>query len=239
MRSHELELFRVCGKMIYMINIPAEWIGGINIAVIVFYIFFLLRGARRGFLLQILSTFGTLAAFLASWRYCGFASGYYRLFPQKLNPMTNVPLVGDAVYSYLNQIIWFVALFLIIRLVFMILEKLVSGISELPVVREVSGLLGALFGGVAATVWILVICTVLYTPIVKNGKDVAGNTLIGTISRKTSEIVTQVAGPISTSEVFSKLYTNAKDLNDKDKEFLENWLSEHGLEPLDDRSEAE
>ena len=215
-----------------MINLPVDSVKAINIAVILLYAFSLWRGAKKGFLLQILSTFGTMLAFLAAWRYRGVASKFYRLWPDSLNPMKGNPYLGDAVYAYLNEIIWFAALFLIICLLFLILGKLVSGISSLPVIKEVSGLLGAVLGGLAATVWVLVICTVMNTPLFTNGAEIAKNSLIGTISDAAASTVSQFAGPIDTSEVFQKVYSGAKDLDDKDKEFLEDWLIDHGIEPV-------
>ena len=142
----------------------------INIAVVILFVIFMVRGAKRGVLMQVLSAFGTVVSFLAAWRYCTFASGYYNLWPKSIVPMNEIPGVGDTVYSRLNNLIWFIALFIVIRLLFIILEKLCSGLSGLPVLKEISGLLGGILGIVSATIWIMVICVVLNMPFFKNGK---------------------------------------------------------------------
>lgn len=215
-----------------MIRIENNWFMAINIAVVVLYLFFIARGAKKGFLLQILSTFGTILSFLAAWRYCGFAARYYKLWPENLNPMGNTPVVKDAVYIYLNEIAWFAALFVILLLLFKILEKLVRGISDLPVIKEISELLGGILGAVAATVWIVVISTVMRTPLFENGIEAVDQTALGIISSTTGRVVEQFAGPITSSETFSKLFQNVQNLDGKDKEFLEDWLSDHGFDPM-------
>ena len=64
-------------------------------------------------------------------------------------------------------------------------------------------------------------------------------TLIGTVSHGTSELVTQFAGPISASDAVGTLYEEARKLDGKDKEFLSEWLSEHGFEPMEEEDDAE
>lgn len=215
-----------------MIRIENNWFMAINIGVVVLYLFFIVRGAKKGFLLQILSTFGTILSFLASWRYCGFAARYYKLWPEQLNPMNSTPVVKDVVYIYLNEIAWFAALFIILLLLFKILEKLVRGISDLPVIKEISGLLGGILGAVAATVWIIVFSTVMRTPLFENGIEAVDNTAVGIVSSTAGRVVEEFAGPITSSETFGKVLQNMQNLDGKDKEFLEDWLSDHGFDPM-------
>ena len=189
--------------------------------------------------MQVLSAFGTIVSFLAAWRYCTFASGYYNLWPKGIVPMNDIPGVGDMVYSHLNELIWFIVLFIVIRLVFIVLEKLCSGLSGLPVLKEISGLLGGLLGIVSAAIWIMVICVVLNMPFFKNGKWVTDHTLIGTITSTISKTVTEFAGPINASETIGDLYQEVTEFGDQDKEAIGEWLSEHGIDPMDAQQSGE
>ncbi|MBQ8068198.1 MAG: CvpA family protein [Solobacterium sp.] len=211
----------------------------INIAVVILFVIFMVRGAKRGVLMQVLSAFGTVVSFLAAWRYCTFASGYYNLWPKSIVPMNEIPGVGDTVYSRLNNLIWFIVLFIVIRLVFIILEKLCSGLSGLPVLKEISGLLGGILGIVSATIWIMVICVVLNMPFFKNGKWVTDHSLIGTITNTVSKTVTEFAGPINASETIGELYQEVTEFGDQDKEAIGEWLSEHGIDPMDAQESGE
>ena len=214
-----------------MMTINTDWITYINIGVIIIYVIFMIMGARKGIIVQILSSLGTVISFIAAWRYCGFASGYYNLWPKDLTPMSEVPGFAQAVYSHLNELIWFILLFVIFRLLFLILEKLCSGLAGLPVIKEVSGLFGGVLGAVSATVWIMIICVVLNMPFFKNGREITGGSLIGKISDAVSGTVTEFAGPISASETIGNLYQGISEFGDQDMEAIGGWLSEHGINP--------
>ena len=218
-----------------MMTLNTEWLSPtyINIAVVVLYVIFMIRGAKRGVLVQVLSSLGTVVSFLAAWRYCSFASGYYELVPKDIVPMNEIPAIGQAIYSHLNEMIWFIALFAVLRLLFVILEKLCSGLSGLPVIKEVSGLLGGLLGVVSATIWILVLFVVLNMPFFRNGSEIANRSLIGTITNKVSHTVKEFAGPIDASETIGNMYQQMKDFDNQDMEVIGQWLEEHGISPMD------
>ena len=218
--------------IVCMITIPETWIQGINIAILVLYVIFLIRGAMKGVLLQILTTFGTFGAFLGAWRYCSLAQAYMNLWPLEWNPLTGNAMFGKAAYVYLNEMAWFFLLFIIIRLVFLVIEKLAEGLSSLPVVKEISGLLGGVLGVITATVWMLLFSTLLHTPLFENGAAIFEKTLLKPISAGVSYISEAVDAPLNASEVFSRVYTDYKNLDGKDKEFLQQWLSDHGFEPI-------
>ena len=220
-----------------MITINTEWIGYINILVIVLYAVCILRGAKKGVFVQILSSLGLIVSFLGAWRYCRFASTYYDLWPKDLVPMSQIPDLAKDMYSHLNQIIWFVLLLVIFRLLFMILEKLCSGLSGLPVIKEISSLLGAGLGAVSATIWVLVICTVMNLPIIKNGRKAAEGSLLGTITSFVSDKLEEFSAPVIASETLADMYDELKDMDNKDIDMIEDWLSEHGIEKTEEAAE--
>ena len=220
-----------------MITIPETWIQGINIAVLVFCLVFLIRGARKGVLLQILSTFGTLAAFLGAWRYCSFAQAYMNLWPTGWNPFAGNALLEKAAYVYLNETAWFFLLFILIRLFFKLLEKLADGLSSLPVIRELSAILGGALGLVCATVWLLLFSMILHTPLFANGPEIFENTLLKKADSAAALVSEAIDAPLTSTEVFSRLYRDYKNLDGRDKEYLSKWLSDHGFEPLPEGTE--
>ncbi len=221
-----------------MITIDMGWIKYINIAVIVLYLFFFVRGARRGFILQILSALGSLVSFLGAWRYCEFASGYYNLWPKNLLPMSDIPQLAQSIYKYMNQIVWFVVLFVVFRLLFIIIEKLCGGLSELPVIKEISTILGAMLGLVTATIWVIVIATVMNLPIIVNGRKAVQESFIGLITDTVSREYEQLAGPLDTSSTIGRLYEGITEYNDQDMDMISEWLSDHGIEPVDQQEAA-
>ena len=218
--------------IIGMITIPETLTQGINIAIIVFYLVFLVRGAKKGVLLQILTTIGTFAAFLGAWRYCSFAQDYMNLWPTAWNPFANNPMIARAAYVYMNETAWFFVLFIIIRLFFLLLEKLASGLSSLPVIKEISGILGGLLGVACASVWILLFSMILNTPLFANGAEIFESTLMKNVNDGAAYLSEAIDAPVTSTEVFNRLYKDFRNIDGKDKEFLQKWLKDHGFEPL-------
>ncbi len=214
-----------------MITIDTNYIALINAAVIILYVICYIRGAKRGVFLQILSSLGVVVSFLGAWRYCSLASSYYSLWPKNFVPMADIPFIGDQLYTHLNMILWFILLFFIFKLVFMIVEKLCEGLSDLPVIREVSGFLGGCLGLVSATVWIMVFCVILNLPLFRNGSSIAESSLIGKITDTASAYISEAAEPIAQSEMMGKAMEALNNFQDMDEDMITEWLSNHGIRP--------
>ena len=70
------------------------------------------------------------------------------------------------------------------------------------------------------------------TPLFENGIEAVDNTAVGIVSSTAGRVVEEFAGPITSSETFGKVLQNMQNLDGKDKEFLEDWLSDHGFDPM-------
>ena len=124
--------------------------------------------------------------------------------------------------------------FIVLRLLFLLLDKLAKGIENIPVLKQISGLLGALLGAVGATVWVLVFCILLQTPLFNNGADIYRNTVLHTISETTGTVFSKLAVPVNETETFSKLYQSLKNNEGEDTQAIEQWLQEHGYTPQEE-----
>ena len=58
-----------------------------------------------------------------------------------------------------------------------IIKPVFKAITEIPIVKEVNGILGAVLGGLETFIFFMVLTMVLNGALVKNGKDVIENTL--------------------------------------------------------------
>ena len=216
-----------------MITIPPASYYIVDIVIAAFYIAFLFLGAHRGFLRQLVSLLGTVLSFLGAWRYCGVLAEYIHLWPSAWNPAKDA-FYGDTVYAMLNKMAWFFVLLIVLRLLFLLLDKLVKGIENIPVLKQISGLLGALLGAVGATVWVLVFCILLQTPLFSNGANIYRNTVLHTISETTGTVFSKLAVPVNETETFSKLYQSLKNNEGEDTQAIEQWLQEHGYSPQEE-----
>ena len=216
-----------------MITIPEGWFAGIDIAAVIFYAVLIAKGAKKGFLYQILSFAGTLLSFFLAWRYHSIVASHIRLWPESWNPFAS-SLFADSFAEFMNEAVWFLVLFLIVKILFHLLCSLASGLQKVPVLREVSGLLGGLLGAGIATIWVLVFSVFLNTPVFANGAACAESTLIGKISEPVSETLSSLGVQTGSLKALNKLFTDMKSMEDSDKKAVAKWLESHGYEKLEE-----
>lgn len=214
-----------------MITIPADWVTYINLGVLAFYILMMVIGAGKGFLRQIVALTGNMIALFVSWRYHDIAASYLRFWPRSWTPLQET-LLRDQVYAIANQAMWFVIIFVVCRLLLMLIDNLFREIESTPVIREISGLLGGALGAVNATLWILIFSILLNTPVFANGKKTAESTAVGFITDKVTQTVTAAGFSLNTADMINTIYEEAKKLDDKDREAVQQWLEDQGFRDL-------
>lgn len=221
-----------------MITIPENYAIYIDLAIIVLYCISFVAGYKKGFLIQIISTIGTILAFIFAWRYSSIGNSYFELFPRSITPLQDT-LMKDAVYAYANQIAWFFVLFIVFRLLLYVLEKLLSGLKKIPLLKQVSGLLGGILGLIMMTVWMLVFAMLLNTSIFQNGRTIKNKTYLNQITSGVSMAIENLGIPFNSTEAFNKLYTDSQNLSDADKEAITSWLKEHGFKSIEEIEKEE
>ena len=131
--------------------------------------------------------------------------------------------------TYVNQIAWFILLFLVLRILFFVVDRIAKGVHKVPGLHAVSALLGAAFGVLEAFVWMVVITVLLHTPLFKNGSYIVENSLIKQVNQVTEMVAKDYLGPLFSSEGFSKMEEDTKSLTDLQRNAVENWLKENGF----------
>lgn len=213
-----------------MITIPAPLITWFNVVLLVFYALFVINGFRRGFLRQILAMIGTVLSYLAAWRYSPIGAAYFHIWPKSWTP-TIGPLPKEWIYPLANHIAWFFLILLVCRLLFALLEKLAKGAQNIPVLKQVSALLGGVLGAGTATIWVLVICFALYTPLFKNGDMLYEKTALHTIHDTTAVVFNWLGRPVNEMMDNHILFKMIDEHKDDDQKWIMQWLQEHGFEP--------
>ena len=129
----------------------------------------------------------------------------------------------------INQIAWFILLFLVLRVVFFVVDRIAKGVHKVPGIHAISALLGAAFGLLEAFVWIVVITVFLCTPLFKNGSYIVENSLFKQVNQVTELVAKDYLGPLFSSEGFSKIEDGTKSLTDLQRNAVENWLKDNGF----------
>ncbi|CQR48074.1 Colicin V production protein [Paraliobacillus sp. PM-2] len=133
----------------------------INVLLIGLLLLGLLRGLKRGFILQVFHLIGFIVAFIV-------AAMYYDKLAEQLNmwiPYPNLPegetwaVFLDSLpleYAFYNAIA-FAIIFFGVKIVISIISSMLDFVAELPVLHSINGLLGAILGFIESYVVLFVL----------------------------------------------------------------------------------
>lgn len=195
-----------------MITLDTSYLNAFLIAVVVVCVLFVIRGAHRGLVSSLIHLFGSIAAGLLAWMFCPVLSKRVEILPKSEYAL----LLGE-MYSYLNQIVWFVILFFGLLIVFGILAKVFENLHLIPGLKQVGSILGGLVGFIQGFILVCLLGVLLQTPIFSNGKEIVNHSILSPILEVGESLYSTFILPIDT-----------KEFSDTQKLALDQWLQEQG-----------
>lgn len=194
----------------------------INIGVILILVISVLLAYKNGFVYQALNLVSFVVAFLASMTLAPTLSRYFPLF-------TDYVSVSDAISkTFMNIALWYVIVFVVFKLVLAILLVVAKIFNKIPLIGGVNKILGALMGVVTGAIWILLLTTLLATPLFSNGKEVINHTIIKPLSEIADKAVVKMGEYIDLDAIGDHLSGDMGQL-DNISEAFETWLIENGF----------
>ena len=211
-----------------MFTLQENWAIYFSAFVVLFFVLKAAQGYNTGILRRLIGLVGSIISYWIAWILCGVFAKYINIVSAKSLGLSGTPFEAIA-KTYVNQIAWFILLFLVLRILFFVVDRIAKGVHKVPGLHAVSALLGAAFGVLEAFVWIVVITVLLHTPLFKNGSYIVENSLIKQVNQVTEMVANDYLGPLFSSEGFSKLGEDTKSLTDLQRNAVENWLKENGF----------
>lgn len=211
-----------------MFTLQENWAIYFSAFVVIFFVLKAAQGYNTGILRRLIGLVGSIISYWIAWILCGVFAKYINIVSAKSLGLSGAPFEAIA-KTYINQIAWFILLFLVLRILFFVVDRIAKGVHKVPGLHAVSALLGAAFGVLEAFVWIVVITVLLHTPLFKNGSYIVENSLIKQVNQVTEMVAKDYLGPLFSSEGFSKLGEDTKSLTDLQRNAVENWLKENGF----------
>lgn len=203
----------------------------INGGIVFFYIAMFLLGYKKGFVLQLIDLIGLIAIIYLAWLFSPVLATYFAIWPKDLVPL-QVPIFQEAIYGYINQFVWFIVIFIVLKLVLMVIRPLVKVLQNIPILKQVNSICGALFSFVYSTVWMILIAFILTLPIIPQGNQYVNKTWLNSILLNTSTFINDLEEPLSKNSMLSNLVDNMNDLSDNDREALKDWFEENHLDEV-------
>ena len=211
-----------------MFTLQENWAIYFSAFVVIFFILKAAQGYNTGILRRLIGLVGSIISYWIAWILCGVFAKYINMISVKSLGLSGTPFEAIA-KTYVNQIAWFILLFLVLRILFFVVDRIAKGVHKVPGLHAVSALLGAVFGVLEAFVWMVVITVLLHTPLFKNGSYIVENSLIKQVNQVTEMVAKDYLGPLFSSEGFSKMEEDTKSLTDLQRNAVENWLKENGF----------
>lgn len=211
-----------------MFTLQENWAIYFSAFVVIFFVLKAAQGYNTGILRRLIGLVGSIISYWIAWILCGVFAKYINIISVKSLGLSGTPFEAVA-KTYVNQIAWFILLFLVLRILFFMVDRIAKGVHKVPGLHAVSALLGAAFGVLEAFVWMVVITVLLHTPLFKNGSYIVDNSLIKQVNQVTEMVAKDYLGPLFSSEGFSKIGEDTKSLTDLQRNAVENWLKENGF----------
>lgn len=211
-----------------MFTLQENWAIYFSAFVVLFFVLKAAQGYNTGILRRLIGLVGSIISYWIAWILCGVFAKYINIISVKSLGLSGTPFEAIA-KTYVNQIAWFILLFLVLRILFFMVDRIAKGVHKVPGLHAVSALLGAAFGVLEAFVWMVVITVLLHTPLFKNGSYIVENSLIKQVNQVTEMVAKDYLGPLFSSEGFSRLGEDTKSLTDLQRNAVENWLKENGF----------
>ena len=149
----------------------------INIAIIIIYLVFILIGYLRGLLYEVVSILYSSLALYVSWIISPVLANLYPILSLKNIYEDDVVTNLFNFDPILNTIIYFVIVFIVLKIFYIIISLILKGFNKLPIIGKVNKILGAIFGIVNGTIVTLILSMFFTLPIFKNGDEVVEKTL--------------------------------------------------------------
>ena len=192
----------------------------INAAVLILAAIQILIGVKRGFLIQLMDCVGLLLSLFVAWLFSPVLAEWAAIVPASLNPARDTVL-GPWVYGLMNQIVWFIAVFIICKLILLLVR---------PVVKMLGNqLLGGLFGLVNTGIWLVVISILLMLPFFENGQQVIDATLLSMPGKAAAVINEKLLEMPQDENQLQKLVDGWDQLTDEDRTLIKDWLNDNQL----------
>lgn len=208
-----------------MFEFPQEFIVYLNAIWALFLVFVLYRGYKRGMLLQVVGLIGTFISLIIAWLFSDVFVNVYTFINYN---KTGISKFDMFVSDNANQMIWFLIIFVVIRLLMLVLTPIASMISKIPLIKQVNSILGALFSIVIYFVYMGLLILFLTLPVITNGNEIIENTLLKPIQSAMVPVTSFLEETVEKNTAIQSLLNN-RGLSTSQKQTMINMLEDNGF----------
>lgn len=219
----EYHFIRKCKEMFVA---SESWVPILNVIVCVLFVVCFVRGWRHGLIRMLLSLVSMIASLYLAWVLSPNLGKTVSLWPKNMTPMQDT-LFASNVYEVINHIAWFFVLFIVLRIVFFVLDKISKGMMHVPVLKEFMGILGGVLGILEAVIWSVLLTFLLSLPIYTNGAEIAQKSFLGTIENGCSVVLSDFK-PFKDTKDLLELISDASEVAKEQQGLFQSFFEQCG-----------
>lgn len=204
-------------------TLPANAPLFINVGVVLILVISFIIGYSKGVLLQIFKTLGILIIALFAWIIAPGLSDLLQIFPQKWAPFRETAL-APLFYGKINTLCWFIIIFIIGLIIIAIIKPIFKVITEIPVLKQVNKLAGAICSLIPTFIIIVLTTFLLNTAIFTNGKDMVENSFLKYTSVVTDKVISVMSDSFKENVAIQKMISDPLSLETDDLKEVIDWL---------------
>ena len=112
--------------------------------------------------------------------------------------------------------------------IFMFITMMAKGLQDVPLIKQISQVLGGAVGAAEAMIFVLVLSIAFNSPLFKNGETAVQNTLIANVNEISGKVYDKLLDPMMDADAFNRAYENAAEMTNEQRDNLRRWLEEKG-----------
>lgn len=209
-------------------TLPYNFSNYINIALILVYAFYIIRGYRKGLLAQLLSIVGMLAALILAWLLAPQLAHAVPLIPSNLD-LFSAPFIGESLFQISNSVVWYVIVFVVVNIIMtFVVKPAAKTIHAIPIANLLNHIAGALFGIIVPTILALVATFVLSSPLFVNGRSVVEASLLNPLTNISDIVLESIYRQSDEGSLVQKVI-KGESINSDDFISIPEWFAQIGL----------
>lgn len=209
-------------------TIPSNYFIYIDIFIGFIYFIFIIIGYKKGFLFELLSLLYTTISALVSWFLAPILASLYPILNiNNINAETQILTKFIDLSTILNTLIYFVIVFLLLKLFYIVLAFVLKGVNKVPVIGKFNQILGIFAGIFNATLITLVLSMLLTLPVFSNGNEIKNNTVFKYVSTYSDKLLTYVVENVNLDNI--KQHFDNFDIDNARQEFT-TWIENRNYE---------
>lgn len=199
----------------------------INIGIAVFFIGMFITGYRKGIVRSLINIFGTAVGLWIACVVGPICAEYAHIWNDAWTPLKDTPM-QETLSVFLNEIIWFLLMFIIVKIFFAFMEHFVKVLKNIPVLGTLSSVFGGILHMLTGIIWMMILCVILGLPCFTNGEEVIQGTWLNPVRSTVNAITRDTVQPWMESQAFDSLIHDAGQLQQEQRDTIKQWLKTHG-----------